>query len=479
MTLTASHRDLDLDVLEQLSSGALALGPTLVSGCPAITGCVVLATCNRFEVYVDTGAHALDGAVSVDGTGREHAATARHAQEAAVRAVATSSGLPADDVAASLQVRLGSEVACHLFAVASGLDSMVVGEREVAGQVRRALQAARAEGTTSPALERLFQSASRTSRAVGARTGLGATGRSVVGVALDLVAEELGWDGRELADAHVLLIGTGSYAGASLTALQARGVTEVAVHSPSGRAREFAADRGLEAVEPGTFPEHLARADVVVSCSGALGPVVDAPMVAAARARSLADDGVARPTVLVDLALRHDIDPTAGHVPGVRLIDLSSVQEHSPATVTPAVEAGWAIVREEAAAFEQALAEQTIVPAVVALRDHVEAALAQEVARVRARGADDDEIARVERSLRRFAASVLHVPAVRAREHARSGRHAAYTEGLEAVFGLEVPADVPENPHAGAHGDPHAAGPGTAGDAAYDGAHGRHRADEG
>ena len=440
MTLTASHRDLDLDVLEQLSSGAHSLGPTLVSGCPAITGCVVLATCNRFEVYVDTGPLPLDAA------GAE-----AHARDAAVRAVATSSGLPADDVTASLQVRTGAEVARHLFAVASGLDSMVVGEREVAGQVRRALQTARADGTTSAALERLFQSASRASRAVGHRTGLGGTGRSVVGVALDLAAEELAASGTDLAAARVLLIGTGSYAGASVTALRARGVRHVAVHSPSGRAADFAADRGLEAVEPGALPEQLARADVVLSCSGAAGPVVDAAMVAAARARAQAETGVARPSVLVDLALTHDIDPTAGHLPGVRLVDLAAVQEHSPAIVSPAVTAGREIVEEQAAAFERSLAEQVLVPAVVALRAHVERALETEVARVRARGGDDDAVAAVERSLRRFAASVLHTPAVRAREHAHTGRHAAYRDGLEAVFGIEVPEPEPAPPHEGRH----------------------------
>lgn len=421
MTLSASHRDLDLDVLEQLSSGAHSVGRAVVADSPDVTGCVVLATCNRFEVYLDTAwSPATDDPV---GTLRD----------AVTKVVASSSGMTVDDVAASLQTRTDDAVARHLFAVGSGLDSMVVGEREVAGQVRRALAAARADGTTTPRLERLFQVASRTARAVGARTGLGSTGRSVVGVALDLVAADV-----DLAASRVLLIGTGSYAGASLTALRARGVTQIAVHSPSGRGEVFAADRGLAVVGSQDLLDELARTDVVVSCSGALGPVVDARTVRAARERAAGPGGEPRPTVLVDLALQHDIEPAAGEVPGVRLIDLSAVQRHSPTTVSPEVAAGRAIVEDAVEAFRRTLAEADVTPAVVALRRHVDAEVAAEVARVRARGADDATVAQVERSVRRIAARLLHGPTVRAREHAREGRPDDYLEAFDAVFGRDL-----------------------------------------
>ncbi|WP_243758624.1 glutamyl-tRNA reductase [Actinotalea soli] len=430
MTLTASHRDLDLDVLEQLSSGAHSVGSEVVADSHEITGCVVLATCNRFEVYLDVA---------------ETCAGPETALDAVTATVARTSGLPQADVQDSLQARVGPEVGRHLFAVASGLDSMVIGEREVAGQVRRALHTARTERTTSPRLERLFQTASRTSRAVGAQTGLGGTGRSVVGVALDLAAEALVESDLELAQARVLLVGTGSYAGASVTALRARGVTDVAVHSPSGRAAGFAAERGLEAVEPGTLDAQLARADVVLSCSGALGPVVDAAMVVDARRRSVDDDGRPRPVVLIDLALHHDIDPQAAQVPGVHLIDLATVQQHSPTTVSPAVEAGLEIVARSAAEFEAGLAEQELVPEVVALRARVEAQVAAEVARVAARQGPE-AAAQVERSLRRVSAALLHQPTVRAREHARAGRAEEYRDGLAAVFGIEPEGPATDGP---------------------------------
>lgn len=412
-------------MLEQLSSGSRSVATTVVADSPDITGCVVLATCNRFEVYVDAAVPADDDAA------------VRRAVDEVCAVVSQGSGLAADAVAGSLQPAVGAAVATHLFSVAAGLDSMVVGEREVSGQVRRALQSARAGGTTSSALERLFQHASRASRAVGSRTALGGTGRSVVGVALDLVAEWV-----DLPAASVLLIGTGSYAGASLTALRSRGVTDVAVFSPSGRAEAFAADRGLSPVPAEGLEHALAHADVVVSCSGALGPVVDARTVAAARERSTSHDGTPRPTVLVDLALTHDVDPAVRSVPGVRLVDLLTVQQHAPRALADEVMAGRKIVDEHAAAFEATLAEQQLVPAVVALRRHVGAALEVEVARARA-GLEPEAAERVERSLRRFAASVLHTPAVRAREHARLGRHDAYRDGLEAVFGLHV--DAPDD----------------------------------
>lgn len=477
LSLSASHRDLDLDVLEQLSSGAHAVGSTVVADSPAITGCVVLATCNRFELYLDTdiprpaddgapvapegwvpraGHPVADASVPPDSSlppetprraaaeppvppdaplrpapeagslaDRAHRAAIADAARDVMAVVARTSGLDPDAVAASLQLAVGPAVSRHLFAVASGLDSMVVGEREVAGQVRRALQTARTLGTTSSTLERLFQSASRASRAVGSRTALGGTGRSVVGVALDLVAQDV-----DLRTASVLLVGTGSYAGASLTALRTRGAQDVAVHSPSGRAHAFATDRGARPVEDGGLPAALAAADVVVSCSGALGFVVDVPLVRAAQGAA------GRPRVLVDLALTHDVDPAVAGVPGVRLVDLATIQANAPAAVAREVARGRRIVEEHATEFEATLAEQTLVPAVVALRRHVEQAMAAELHRVQA--GDPEVAAAVERSLRRFAASVLHVPAVRAREHARLGRHEEYRDGLEALFGLQV-----------------------------------------
>ena len=199
---------------------------------------------------------------------------------------------------------------------------MVVGEREIAGQVRRALTTARRDGTTTSGLESLFQAASRVSRDVEARTGLGATGRSVVGVALDIAESEL----PDWSAVRCVLIGTGSYAGASLAQLKARGCTDVRVYSTTGRARAFAAARGVRSLPAGAdLAAEVSDVDLVVACSGAAGAVLGVDALAAARADA------AHPLTVVDLALRHDVDPGVRTLPGVRLVSLHTVSEYAPA----------------------------------------------------------------------------------------------------------------------------------------------------
>lgn len=407
LSLIASHHDLDLSVLERLSADTHAVGRELVADCPPVAGAVVLATCNRFELYLDI----VDPA-DVD--------TARAAASASV---AARSGYSVDRVSAILRPATGSAVPRHLFAVASGLESMVVGEREIAGQVRRALTAARRDGTTSSDLEGLFQAASRTSRAVEARTGLGSAGRSVVGVALDLVEDTLpAWG-----DVRCLLIGTGSYAGASLAALKARGCGRVEVFSASGRAGQFAAQRGVDAATS-DLEASLADVDLVVACSGASGAVLDAA--ALERSRVTSPAGAApRPLAVVDLALRRDVDPHVGELPGVRLVSLTTVAEHAPDEHSAAVEVARALVDEQAATYEVERRTREWNPPVVAARRHVLEELAGAVD-----GLDDAAA----RALRRKVRAALHGPTVRARAAAREGDMAAYAVALAELADVDV-----------------------------------------
>lgn len=321
LSFSASHHDLDLDLLERLGSVGPGLArdvvaPAPATPVPAVRGAVVLATCNRVEVYVEAD---------------DEAAAAARVQQV----LAKATGLTRDDVAAALTHRTGDDAARHLLRVASGLESMVVGEREIAGQVRRAAVRARELGTSTPALDLLFEEASRTSRRVEAATGLGAVGRSVVGVGLDLAGESLPpW--RQV---RAVLVGTGSYAGAAFAALRARGVADVRVHSRSGRAADFASARGGVAVDGDGLVDAVADADLVVSCSGRVGHVLDAASVAAARERA-ADraerlahepDPAVRPLVILDLALRRDVESAVGDVDGVLLLDLATIGAHAPA----------------------------------------------------------------------------------------------------------------------------------------------------
>lgn len=397
LTLSASHHDVDLDRLERLAAAG-SVGAAVVADA-SIAGCVVLATCNRFELYLDSPEPEIG-------------------RKAAVQVVAEATGLTIDDAADALQPVAGERaVAEHLFAVASGLESMVVGEREITGQVRRALTAARAGGTTTPTLERLFQTASRASRVVMARTGLGRSGRSLVAVALDVAAQEAPFVG-----ARVLLIGTGSYARTAVGALRAHHVGRIAVHSASGRAGELAEALDLDVA--GDLADELAAADVVVGCSGAAGHVIGVPELRAAQAAT------GGPGVLVDLALRHDIDPAVREL-GVPLIDLATVRRH---VEPPEVAQARDVVAAEAEEFAAALAEAELVPVVVALRGRVHAILEEELRRL-----PPDHGPEAEAALRRFAARLLHTPVVRARDHARRGRSAEYRDAVETLLGVELP----------------------------------------
>lgn len=464
LSLTASHHELDLDALERLSAGAHSIGGSAVAACDVITGAVVLATCNRFELYLDVDA-------PLDGTG------VQHATEHVARMVADASGVAVDEALASFRTRAGTEVAEHLFAVASGLDSMVVGEREIAGQVKRALETAHADGVTSSTLELLFQTASRTSKKVSTQTTLGGAGRSVVALGLDLAAAELPpWH-----QVRAVLIGTGSYAGASLAALRALGCDDVRVYSQSGRAEEFAAARGVEAVTD--LVAALEDADLVVSCSGARGRalaagaarpgaerreqaiehVLDAAAVVRARERAAVragDEPEARPTVVLDLALHRDVDPRVADVEGVLLYDLATLAAHSPSIASDLVAQARAIVDDATRAFEETRLGRAADTAVVALLADAERRIALEVADVVAlREADGetvepDEAEEIARDVRRRVHADLHRAIVAARaeavEAARAEERAVVADAqalADAAAGTTPPAHpgpVPE-----------------------------------
>ena len=182
--LTASHKNAEFDMLERLSANADHAATRILDGHHAVQGAVVVATCNRFEAYLDLDLDAETGDSPVP------------AVHEAIRTVGTVAGLEPDELRSTFGFVHGNAVAGHLFAVASGLESVVVGEVEIAGQVRRSLERARTEGTTTPDLERLFQRASQTSRRVKNETGIGGEGRSLVRLALDLAESRItDWSG--------------------------------------------------------------------------------------------------------------------------------------------------------------------------------------------------------------------------------------------------------------------------------------------
>lgn len=411
MSLVASHRNRDLAVLEQLSVGSDALGAAVASG-PSISGAVVLPTCNRFEVYLEADDVESGRAAVIDELER-------------------TTALDRDAIETALVTYDGDDAVHHLLSVSTGLESMVVGEREISGQVRRAHIEAQAGQHVSPLLDRLFQSALRTSRAVASSTGLGTSGRSVVSVAFDLASQTVTWPG-----ARAVIIGTGALAETGVGSLLARGVTITGVFSPSGRGDEFGARHGIRSLDHDQLRTALGEADLVLACSGGESLVLTPSIVAASRTESSQD------LTIVDLALHRDVAPGVAQLRGVNVVDLEAVGAQAPGESVGAIEAARAIVAHAVARFGDGESARALDPAVVALREHVFGLLEREVARVRpAPDADEHAHAQAEateEALRHFAKVLLHTPTVRAREHAQAGAADQYLGAIRALYGIDV-----------------------------------------
>lgn len=404
--LGVSHHEVDLDLLSRLSLAADGLACTLADD-PGVDAAVTLATCNRFEVYLD-------------------AARFHPSVDLTLDAVARSSGVESRLVADSMRVLVGTQAAQHLFSVACGLESMVVGEDEIAGQVRRALATAHAQSTTNPTLERLLQHALEASKTVSSSTGLGAAGRSVVGVALDLVEK----DHADLSGRRALVLGTGAYARVVVAALHRRGCSRVDVYSATGQAALFAASHDVRPVARGDLPFALAEADLLVAASGSSGPVIDVEMVRTAR------DGREVLPVL-DLALSSDLAADTAELEGVHVIGLDDVAAHAPDEHADAILHAQDIVLSAVERFEAHERGRTADHAVVAMRAHVMTIINEELARISTR-VDPQTADEIARALHRVSNAILHQPSIRARELAEAGDFADYLRAVHTLFGVDV-----------------------------------------
>jgi len=398
LCFTAHHRNTSFELLERLAVDAAELSETVHSAHGAIRGAVSIATCNRLEVYLDVDAPDL------------------LAREIARRSVLSSLAAltDADAVTVGERAELLDDASAvhHLFSVAAGLESVAVGEEEIAGQVKRSAQLARESGTTTPALDRAFQEATRTARAARATGDASRTGRSLARLALDLVGSRLAdWGG-----VNVLLVGTGQYAATTVAALRERGADRIRVYSPSGRAQVFARRTTTDATND--LGASLIWADVVITCTSRLSiEAADVP----ADARCF----------IVDLGLPRNVDAAVGDHEGVTLLDLETIRLHAPLVHWSAEEDARAVVDAAAHSF---VSDSTVEPAVVALRQHVLDLVETEVARARARGDDGT----VEEALRHLTSVFLHTPSIMARRHAAAGRADSVTEAIEVLYGLDV-----------------------------------------
>ncbi|MFD1715183.1 glutamyl-tRNA reductase [Amnibacterium flavum] len=411
LCLSASHRTAAFDLLERLSVSGPAVGPDLVENSGFVSGAVVVATCNRFEAYLDI---------------EEPLVAAREiAAQGAIELISTRTGVSANELRESLEIHADSAVAEHLFAVSSGLESVVIGEGEIAGQVRRSLDAARASGTTSAELERLFQRASTASRAVQTKTGVGGAGRSIVRLALELASSRV----PDWTDQKVLLVGTGRFAGASLAALRDRGVTEVSVFSPSGRAHKFATREGVKPVVRADLADVLAESTVILTCSTSENVVLTKAMMTAAQAAS------AHRRMVIDMGLPRNVDPAVATVEGTDLLDLETIRLHAPLEEFAATDSARAMIDTAAAAYRAETAEQQATAAVVAYRSHVFDLLDAELERLRARGEASES---VERAMRHLVSVLVHRPTQRAKEIAREGDAELVAQAFNLLFDLGI-----------------------------------------
>ncbi|MFB8188418.1 glutamyl-tRNA reductase [Microbacterium sp. NPDC055988] len=429
LCVTASHKTASFELLERLSRTPDDVAPTIVGMTPCVQGAVVLATCNRFEAYVEMEEPlTAAGAIGV---------------EAVIEAVESATGIPAAELDGAYTVHSGRRVAEHLFSVASGLESVVSGEGEIAGQVRRALKSARKDGTTSPELERLFQRASQAQRKVKNVTALGRAGRSLVRLALELADSRIAdWSAE-----RVLLVGTGAYAAVTLATLRERGAVDISVYSPSGRAAVFAAKHGIRPIAADEYARTAAHSSLLITCTTATEPVLgpehlQLPIAAAAVGCPVgASTGSATHSnrLVVDLGMPRNVDPAVASLEGVALLDLETIRLHAPLEELQATDAARSVVREAAETFHVVGSRQSVTPSVVALRSHIFELLEREIDRARARG---DEDGKVEQALRHLSGVLLHTPTVRAHELAAAGRADEFTAALAALYGIAPEASA-------------------------------------
>jgi glutamyl-tRNA reductase len=432
-----SHKSAPLSLLERalVSGDALAKLLRDLSAAEHVAGVFVISTCNRAEIYAEVDK--FHGGVSV-----------------VCELLARHSGIPLAELTPHLYVHYEDRAVQHLLAVACGLDSMVVGESQILGQVRQALQIAREQRTLDRPLSELGTLALRTGKRAHAETGIDQAGASLVTVGLAAAAGRLrgldapagGPGAALLAGLNVLIVGAGSMSSLAVATAAKLGPAGITVaNRGQQRARQLAATVSARWTDLSRLTAEVAAADLVVSCTGAPGLVLTAAMVREAQAAR----PTGRPLVLLDLALPRDIAPDTGRLPGVAVVSLEDLRDAGSPGLPGAlahdehVAAVRQIVADEFAAHVSAGRAAQVAPTVVALRAKAAEVVDAELARLASRLVDleprtRDEIAR---ALHRVVDKLLHAPTVRVKELAGSPGADSYEAALRVLFDLD-PATV-------------------------------------
>lgn len=420
-----SHHTAPLEVLERSAltpEAAAALAAELVST-PSVQEAAVLATCNRLEVYAEVCS--FHGGIADVGA-----------------ALQASTGTALRSMSGHLFAHHGDEAVRHLFEVACGMDSMALGESQVLGQVREMLAVAQRDHTISRTLDRLLQRALRVGKRAFAETGLSRTGHSLIGQALGHAADlEI-----DLTHSTALVVGAGAMSSLAATTLVREGTPRISVANRSperGRRLAEAVDGRSVPLDDALFLDELAAADVVVTCTGAVGHVLTLDRVAeASQRRAVAAGGRPPVQLIVDLALPRDVAPEVGQLPGVTVIGLAELHDELAGLgVGEDLAAVTAIIDAELAAHAEAQRVDQVAPTVVALRAYADEVVEAELARLRSRlGSEVDERVAVEldRAVHRVVDKLLHRPTVRVKTLSASSADSRYAEALAELFDLRI-----------------------------------------
>ena len=419
LVVGVSHKSAPVSVLERLAldhDGLVKL-VTDVAASEHVGEATAIATCNRLEIYAD-----------VD---RFHGSV-----EEVSRLLVERSGGPTEAMVPNLYVHYDESAVSHLFHVASGLDSMAVGEGQILGQTRDALRVGQELGTVGPALNSLFQQALRVGKRARAETDIDHAAPSLVDAALALPGDP---DGR-VRGKRVVILGAGTMASLAVATTSRLGAADIAVvNRTATRADRLAADYAARPVSLTDLEPELAAADVVICCTGATGLLVTRAMAETALSRGVAG----RALLVVDLAMPHDVEPSVGELPGVTLVGLAQLgEELKDSGAAREVDGVRRIVGEELTAFASARRQASVTPTVVALRSMATAVVDAEMARLDTRLPDLDPALRAEllHACRRVADKLLHQPTVRVKELADQQGAVSYAAALAELFALDPEA---------------------------------------
>jgi len=415
--LGISHKTAPLELRERLAltEGRAAGVLSDLRSSEQVSEAAAISTCNRTELYL----------VVSDPV---------EAENVALTALSRQAGIRPTELVESLDSHRGIEAARHLFRVAAGLESMIVGEAEIQGQVKRAYELALVEGATGAILNRLFRGALAAGKRVRTETGIGEGATSVPSAAVELATRTLG----SLADRRVLLIGAGETAELTARALSTRGVDAVFVANRRyDRAIGLAQRFGGSAVRFEELPAQLERADIVVSSTNSPHHIVEREeleLVSAVR------DG--RPLLLIDLAVPRDFDPDCREVRGVIVRDVDDVQSIADRNASGReVESRRAevIVAAELGRFEGWLGSLEVLPTVAALREQADEIVRRVLAENANRFSDlsDADRKRVEAMTRAVASRILHEPTLRIKRAAEEADAYGQVAALRELFGLD------------------------------------------